>query len=352
MVFWLACLLASAGCEPSSSQRIDRDAEVDPGPVDGGSDAHSEHDAEVDGGDACDRERAREAEFVESHRACSVHGDCVAIGSCSDTNAIAVNTSSQAEAQALFDARTCGSAPDGPTYHAICNQGACELAYARLWCGIPTNTECPDGQQYFTSGCGGAPEFAGCFTACSAGDSSACSPGYTCQQVEVDPCGGGVLDGDACQACGAQAHLCMPDPGCEVTTHVKLDGLDRAALPNDGAAFLSVRLVNQTDAPLRFTFDLSCHGPDVSGLPGYDLWDACLQGPCSEDIVPHTVTLAARESKTLAETLLGPVATSCNPAPLAPATYRLGYALTNVQGARACAAPAAQLLVHDGPTDW
>jgi hypothetical protein len=363
LVVSLIGLLASAGCEQVVSVRGDaggaldagpdasdtsRDAEADDASSDGGRDA----DPGDAGDDWCAIQGAREQKFVEANRACSSHADCVALGDCSNADFIAVSASAREQAEALIDAREC-RAQDGPTYHAVCREGACELAYARFWCGTPEHTLCPEGQQFHRSGCGSsAPLLAGCFTPCSEGDASACSPGYTCQEADIDPCGGGGEGGDTCTACAATVHLCRPAPGCQVHLSLTLDGASRVSLSSDGAAKLAVQLSNRTDAPITLSFDVPCHGPQVTGLGAHDVWDACLAGPCSEDVVRRTVTLAAKQTLVLAEALLAPVATACNPEVLATESYRPSVSLQNVSGAVLCTNAAAQLDVHDSPTQW
>jgi hypothetical protein len=67
----------------------------------------------------------------------------------------------------------------------------------------PANSgECTAGQAKFTHGCGGGPAFAtGCYTRC---DDADCPGGTTCTQVTIDPCAG-----KECDACGAEAKLCL-----------------------------------------------------------------------------------------------------------------------------------------------
>jgi hypothetical protein len=60
--------------------------------------------------------------------------------------------------------------------------------------------------RWLAPGCGMSPiPAAGCFSATNC--AGACAPGYACQTVSYNPC-----YGKKCDACGAEASVCMPAP--------------------------------------------------------------------------------------------------------------------------------------------
>jgi hypothetical protein len=144
--------------------------------------------------------------------------------------------------------------------------------------------------------------------------------------------------------------LCLPAPACQLVLATRLDGRDAIALHRDAAARLELTVENTTDAPVTFTHNRACHGPRVSGLGSYDLWNECLAGDCPAVDMPVTITLAAHETRVLAEALVAPSASTCNQAGLADGTYALTFGLIDVTGASLCGPAAAELKVVPGNT--
>lgn len=73
----------------------------------------------------------------------------------------------------------------------------------------PSGVRCTTGE-YFVPGCSDEPGItAGCYARCPFG--AACAPGHTCAKVTVMPACA-MADSDvACEACGEELELCLPD---------------------------------------------------------------------------------------------------------------------------------------------
>jgi hypothetical protein len=168
------------------------------------------------------------------------------------------------------------------------------------------------------------------------GDDGPCASGYTCQKQTVDPCPATAGEGEK--------WLCAPAATCQLALVLGFDGESVARLRDDEASELKLWLVNRTDQPLTFSYELPCNGPALLGLGDYDLWNACLAGACPTPHERVEVTLAAHERQLYRSTLLEMKPSTCNMHGLAPGRYTPTFSLANIAGAKVCG-PAATLLV-------
>lgn len=338
-VVW-ACVLAASllACdEPVPKNAVDASAQVE----------------EEGGLSECSAWRDKIGDFVDAHARCSVDADCTIVGDCGHADFVSVATGAAEEARELVLGNPCATS-DGPTYNAVCKAGRCSRVRGTAVCGGVPVRECPTGTSWHFPGCGAPmPSFeAGCYARCEAvGDDTSCAAGYTCQETSIDPCK--PIDpsaGSSCAACGTGAKLCLPAPSCEVELRVTFDGRPQyAAYPFDGSTQLGLTLENLTDRALTLQFDAPCHGPNVSGLGTYDLWNQCLAGACLTETVRTELTLAPKERKLWRSSVLSGTPSTCNASGLPPGTYTPTFTLPNVEGARVCGPAPSQLIAQPAP---
>lgn len=292
-------------------------------------------------------------DFVDAHAGCSFDADCTIVGDCSHADFVSVATSAAEAAKELVLENPCASS-DGPTYNAVCKAGRCSRVRATAVCGGVPVRECPAGTSWQIPGCSTpVPSFqAGCYASCDrVGDDTSCAHGYTCQETNIDPCTPLYPSSDAtCDACGSETKLCLPAPNCEVKLSIRFDGRPQyATYPPDGSTQLGLTLENLTDRALTLQFDMPCHGPNVSGLGTYDLWNECLAGACLTETVRTALTLGPKERTLWRSSVLSSTPSACNASGLPPGSYTPTFALPNVQGARVCGPAPSQLIAQPAP---
>lgn len=341
-------LLLLAACDTEVSDRPrDSDGEL--------RDNDGAPDGAVDSGTSmCEREAAEISTFVSSHRSCNVHGDCVAIGNCSNADFIAVAASARDEAQRLVDNRKCTTA-DGPGYYAGCRDHQCELLRAPVSCGHPIEDPlCAEGRTFYTPSFDSQhPSFApGCYERCDASAAvDPCGAGFHCTTTSYQPCRApaGALDAIPCAAISAEVSLCLPDADCDVWLSVEFEQRDeRYVLTPNTASKMFVVMENAKSTSQTFTLAAWCHGPEVEGVAPYDPFDTCLAGVCDLQ-EKQTITLAPNERRIVREAFLTSAPSTCNPQGLLPGNYDLSWKLPGITGAKACTKPASQLTVTNTP---
>jgi hypothetical protein len=299
-----------------------------------------------DAGGQCERQAEEERAFVAAHRACGVDADCVAVGDCGNSDFIAVSASAMDEAKALIE-RRCFNHSDGPGYYALCRNSLCERVQSTRYCTeVPHTPVCPAGSSYERLGCGGEFDGEGCYMRCDPSSPEPCAPGFRCAQVAVNP--DSDPDGGLDDTCGTTRYLCQESPDCQLELGLSLDWLEVAELKRDMGAELRLTVRNRSDAPLTFSYDAPCHGPKVSGLGDYELWESCLAGACEHEFERVTLTLAAGETHDLASDVILAGPATCNPQGLAEGSYRLSFELPNLAGAIACGPSPVELRVVPG----
>lgn len=285
--------------------------------------------------------------FVAAHADCTVDSDCAIVGDCSHADWRAIAAPFAEEANRRVRAGQCGSS-DGPGANAVCDRGKCVAARASLWCGSVPETECPSGSVRSYAGCGAVASTytEGCHVPCTeSADESGCPQGYTCQTTSTDPCRAATLGQDTCAACGHEAVQCLPAPGCALKLSARFQGNRVAPKLHSGeSTVLELWLENLTNTKLEVSFELPCHGPEVSGLAGYDVWNSCLAGVCQAERVQTQLTLQPHAKTLWRSAVLRAGSSDCNPDGLAAGTYRPSFDL-NVSGVPTCGPEPVELTV-------
>lgn len=336
---------ADADARANGDLDANADADVDAEITSDGGDGATR--SERDGADRCVEVNAAIDRFVGAHDSCAVDSDCAIVGDCSHADWRAIAAPFAAQANGMVNASQC-YVNDGPGANAVCQHGRCEAARASLWCGSAPEQVCPSGSARSYAGCGMVARTytEGCHVACTPGTGgNACAPGYSCQTTTTDPCRATLPGQATCAACGLESTLCLPAPSCTLKLSVSFQG-GRATtnLRKDESTVLELWLENLTNEKLEVRFDEPCHGPLISGLGGYDVWNSCLAGVCQSDTVRTELTLAPRERKQWHTAVLMAGASDCNPDGLAAGKYKPSFGL-GATGATTCGPDAAELTV-------
>jgi hypothetical protein len=191
--------LVTLGCGDEAGPDGDAGTALDARVLDAGS-------ACLDAGSACAEEKA----YLAAHRGCSTDSDCVIVGSCSGGFGFeAVEVSAKERAQQYSDQTSCGQVFDGPTFHAVCEQGRCSARGTGWWCGGPLADagipgRCSPDEEQYVIGCDAA--IPTCAKRCTGAGDTRCGGERSCEQTQVSaatpPYGlgcGNVIDVWLCQ---------------------------------------------------------------------------------------------------------------------------------------------------------
>lgn len=277
--------------------------------------------------------------FVASHRECRVDSDCAIIGGCSGSFGFtAVTASARDEGQRLPIDEEC-ALHDGSLYAPLCEQGSCVMRPTGGQCG-GIASPCRDDQELYRTTCT-APDT--CLQRCEGGADARCGAGFSCQPMQVVPVSG------ECSATLTRA-MCAPAPSCEVL--LSIEGMtqspaDRGTARSQllGSLPLELWAENLTQVAKTFRYQRPCPGgPTLTGIGEYDAWGVCLAGACPTN-PPTEVTLAPRQRVSLGQARIDAQANDCNPSPLAPGNYAVGFVLEAAEGATLCGPVPYQLSV-------